>query len=827
VKSKIVIGVMVVIAAAGLGAWFVAHHDKKPMTSHKSPSIAKPDTIAPFIQLNITESSLLSVQKTKSLEVSVKSNDYSDITRVDYLVDGDVVEQSFDLPFTVTVDLSELADGKHMLQAIAYDAAANTGKSEEFAFLIQQDKPITSANKSSQSIVRQSTSTASLDDDNSSNGSSGHHGGGSDDGEEDPGGDEDDGDDDTTPWPDAPIAQICGDTALLSGPASAPTGAITVPAGDNSGVDFTLANKTYWFASGTHRLGTGEFSQIGPGNDSRFIGAPGAIIDGQGLNRYAFSGKSTNVKIQYLTIENFNAPRDEGVINHNSGVGWTMEYITAENNKGGAVFAGTNNIVRYSCMKDNGQYGFQVYSDDVGGPTNVLLDHNEVVGNNTDDWESQVDGCGCTGGGKFWEAHSVTITNNYVHNNLSVGLWADTNDSDFLVEGNYISDNDGQGLFYEISYNMIVRNNNFVRNALVDGAGNDGFPTGAIYLSEAGGDARVAGRTANIDIYDNQFTDNWSGVVLWENADRFCSSPANTSSGTCTMVNPDATTATCTDPANGGSVDEEPYLSDCRWKTQNVKVHNNNFDLTKANIPDCATTESCGQQGIFSNVGTFPTWSPYKGSGIQNDITFNQNNLFSNNTYVGDWHFRAKTQDSLYNFAFWQAAPFNQDVGSTFNGQDHLAVENALDDDTATLEGSIGEWTSWFSSSVARSTAEAHSGTHSLQVTIGAPFGWGVQLTDPAGFPVLPADKTISFWAKLGSGTNLAARMEVQWLDEDQNLLDTTVLISPTLTSEWQKTSTILTPPAGASTANVVFVHGSGTTGNTLYLDDISIADNE
>ncbi len=820
-----------VVTAAGLGGWFLLHHDKKPTSSHKSPAAGAPDTRAPFVQLNITESSLLFSQKTKSIEVSVKSSDYSDITRIDYTVDGHVVEQSTKSPFTVTIDLSDLADGKHTLQAVAYDAVGNVGKSEVFAFLIQQDKPVTPANKSSQAIVRQSTNTSLLGN-NSSGGSSGHHGGsdGSDDGDGDSGGDGGDGDDEA-PWPDAPIAQICGDTALLRGPSAAPAGAITVPAGDNSSVDFTLANKTYWFAPGTHKLGTDPLSQIIPGNNATFVGGPGAILDGQGLNNYAFTQHSTNVTIKYLTVQNFISPQDQGVVNHDSGVGWHIQYNTMQNNGGAAVFAGTNNVLQYNCLRDNGQYGFQVYSSDAGGPSNVLLDHNEVSGNNTDNLEvdgsGNPTGCGCTGGGKFWEAHNVTITNNYVHDNLSVGLWADTNDSDFLVEGNYISGNNGQGLFYEISYNMIVRNNNFVRNALVDGAKNAGFPTGAIYLSESGGDSRVAGRTANIDIYDNQFTDNWSGVVLWENADRFCSSPANTSSGTCTMVNPAATTTTCTDPANGGSVNAEPYLSDCRWKTQNVKVHNNNFNLTKANIPDCATTESCGQQGIFSNVGTFPTWSPYKGSGIQDDITFNQNNLFSNNTYLGDWHFRAKTQDSLYNFAFWQAAPFSQDVGSTFNGQDHLTIENALDDDTATLEGSIGQWTSWFSSSVARSTAEAHSGTHSLQVTIGAPFGWGVQLTDPVGFPVLPANKTISFWAKLGSGTNLAARMEVQWLDADQNLLDTTTLTSPTLTSVWQKTSTTVTPPAGTATANIVFVHGSGTTGNALYLDDISIADHE
>ena len=35
-----------------------------------------------------------------------------------------------------------------------------------------------------------------------------------------------------------------------------------------------------------------------------------------------------------------------------------------------------------------------------------------------------------------------------------------------------------------------------------------------------------------IEITGNTFIDNWNGVTLWENADRFCGSPANTSGGT-------------------------------------------------------------------------------------------------------------------------------------------------------------------------------------------------------------------------------------------------------------------------------------------------------
>src|SRR5262245_23899520 len=93
-------------------------------------------------------------------------------------------------------------------------------------------------------------------------------------------------------WPTVPPAQICGNQSILGGgPTTAPAGAIVVPAGNNNNLTpnwvtngFSTPNKTFWFAPGVHTLGTGEFDQISPGNNSIFVGAPGAIIDGQRAN---------------------------------------------------------------------------------------------------------------------------------------------------------------------------------------------------------------------------------------------------------------------------------------------------------------------------------------------------------------------------------------------------------------------------------------------------------------------------------------------------------------------------------------------------------------
>jgi hypothetical protein len=358
---------------------------------------------------------------------------------------------------------------------------------------------------------------------------------------------------------------------------------------------------------------------------------------------------------------------DEGVVNHDAGDGWTIRFNTIRENAGAGVFVGSRNVVDSNCITANGQYGFSMFKPPKkhgSAITGIVLTHNEISRNNADDIEHVTGGCGCTGGGKFWDVKGAKVLGNWVHDNRSVGLWADTDDIGFRFESNFIADNDAEGIFYEISYNAVIRNNTFLRNAQVKGRKNrkGTFPIGAIYLSESGGDARVAGKYATLEISGNYFEDNWSGVVLWENADRFCNSPANTSGGYCTKGGA-ATFKTCVKGTIGG----EPYYSDCRWKTQNVSVHGNEFHFDPAKIEGCAGSPSCGQQGVFSNYGTYPKWSPYKGETVEDAITFHQNNLFTDNSYFGPWGFTAYDQSRKLSFGEWQAAPYGQDAGSTLN----------------------------------------------------------------------------------------------------------------------------------------------------------------
>ena len=626
---------------------------------------------------------------------------------------------------------------------------------------------------------------------------------------------------DATVFPASPPAQICGNTSILNGPATAPADAIVVAAGDDSAQNWSIPGATFYFLAGTHTLGQGIYSQIITTNNTTYEGAPGAIINGQGINDFAFTQVSTGVTIENLTIENFIAPLNQGVVNHDSGANWLITDNTITANDGAGVMVGSGDEVTYNCLSDNGQYGFNAYSP--AGDTNIVIDHNEISGNNTGNWESVNPGCGCTGGGKIWATIGAQITNNYVHNNYGPGLWADTNNAGILINGNYIANNDDEAIIYEISYNGAITDNNIMGNEIVQGeafaATGNNFPAAAIYISESGGDARVdGGLYATFNITGNNIANNWGGVTLWEDANRFCGNTPG--AGPCTLVNPAANLTTCV----SGTINNAPYLSDCRWKTQNISVTNNIFAFNAAAVGCTTTAGSCGVNAIISNYGTTPTWSPYLGNTVINTIATTQNNHFADNTYTGAWQFSAGA-GTVVTFSDWQGSPYNQDTGSTMNGVSYPAPPpgNLLDADTSTLEGSIGHWVPWFSDTIAQSTAQAQSGTHSLQVNVTAGNGWGVQLNLWPGFTAAPGPQTISFWGLAGIGT-VGADLQAQWRGSTGTVLGTNDVSIATLTSTWQEASSNVTAPAGTAYVTVTFTGpptDSGAAGDTLYLDQV------
>ena len=131
------------------------------------------------------------------------------------------------------------------------------------------------------------------------------------------------------------------------------------------------------------------------------------LLGGHGKQRdvtvasHAVGGDASNVTIKYLTVQNFATPQDQGTINHDMGTGWTVSNITAEHNNAAAVMVGPNGVLRDSCLTLNGQYGFQGAAQQTD--SNILVTHNEISDNNTNNTEALDPDCGCSGGSKFWD----------------------------------------------------------------------------------------------------------------------------------------------------------------------------------------------------------------------------------------------------------------------------------------------------------------------------------------------------------------------------------------------------------------------------------------
>ena len=350
-----------------------------------------------------------------------------------------------------------------------------------------------------------------------------------------------------------------------------------------------------------------------------------------------------------------------------------------DNSPGAAMMLGGDNVVSDNCLTQNGEYGFNGYSyvnstlgsTFTGGATNITFTGNDVSGNNTQKTQE-----GSEGGGKFWMNGNVVVTGNYVHDNIdSPGLWMDTNNAGFLVQDNYISGNGGEGLFYEVSYNADIVGNTFVDNAIQAGPGNSGFPTGAIYISESGGDTRVNSTYAGeLNIQGNVFQDNWSGVVIWQNSNRY----AGDGQDSATLTPPSGISlsdwfnnAASLCKAHLSETTPVDYNSLCQWRSQNVTVQDNTFQFNPSDSVykgQCTEDNNCGQNGLFSEVSStsaYPRWS------VCNSISNNQNNHFQNNAYTGPWTFMYFNQGDTMGPSAWQAGVTNvESSGDDFGAQD-------------------------------------------------------------------------------------------------------------------------------------------------------------
>jgi len=119
-----------------------------------------------------------------------------------------------------------------------------------------------------------------------------------------------------------------------------------------------------------------------------------------------------------------------------------------------------------------------------------------------------------TGGSKFVATNGLVVRNNYSHHNHGPGLWTDINNINCLYEGNRVEDNDWRGIFHEISFACVIRNNIVRRN---------GFRSpGASQFEGAG---ILISNSSDVQVYGNTVEDNNAGIMAVE-ADRSADHPS-------------------------------------------------------------------------------------------------------------------------------------------------------------------------------------------------------------------------------------------------------------------------------------------------------------
>lgn len=196
---------------------------------------------------------------------------------------------------------------------------------------------------------------------------------------------------------------------------------------------------------------------------------------------FAFESAAADVLISNVTVEKFASAAQKGAIHAREGARWTMENCEVRFNSGAGLSVGTGSRVRNCDVHHNGQIGIEGNGDDIGIEDSRIWSNNIYGFDAT--WEA--------GGVKIALSDGVMFRGNHVHDNNGPGLWCDIDCRNVVYEKNLVEGNRDIGIFHEISFKAVIRNNVLRRNGL----GDRGWFWGADIVLAASQDVEVSGNT--------------------------------------------------------------------------------------------------------------------------------------------------------------------------------------------------------------------------------------------------------------------------------------------------------------------------------------------
>ncbi len=199
---------------------------------------------------------------------------------------------------------------------------------------------------------------------------------------------------------------------------------------------------------------------------------------------FAFESMAADVLISNITVEKFASAAQKGAIHSREGTGWTIEKCEARLNSGAGLSVGTGSLVQNCDIHHNGQIGIE------GNGNGIRVENSRIWSNNIYGFDATWE----AGGVKIALSDGVTFRGNHVYDNDGPGLWCDIDCRNVLYEGNLVENNQDVGIFHEISFKAVIRNNVLRRNGL----GNRGWFWGADILLSASEDVVVSDNTLTV-----------------------------------------------------------------------------------------------------------------------------------------------------------------------------------------------------------------------------------------------------------------------------------------------------------------------------------------
>ena len=328
-----------------------------------------------------------------------------------------------------------------------------------------------------------------------------------------------------------------------------------------------------------------------------------------------------DIIIDNLVIEKYANPAQFGAIgaqsylpNGNGSDSWQIRNVESRYNHGCGIRISNGGTLENSVVRHNGQIGVCGSGESAEGSMPMTMRNTNIHNNLTLDFSWGWEG----GAMKFSYTDGLTVENNWVHDNAGPGVWYDINNYNATIRSNLVENNHQQAIFYEISYGPAAITCNQISNNgwhetteyTNNGAG--------VYISSSDGDS------GEIVIADNVLDGNRLGIYLHSEIE---------SNGRY-------------DDQNGNSIKDpgEPYYEVDKVNIQRNEISTNSNDSWVMHLV-------ANQDSIATGLPTTYT--------IDNNVYYTPDGGAGAGSTDNDWLFRYNTgvQNPLdiYNFSQWQS----------------------------------------------------------------------------------------------------------------------------------------------------------------------------